>query len=249
MIYHLLADGTAPHDRLAPYLFEAFLERITTGDAEWNALPTWLICTGDITTFGDRASLDEGKIWLKRFERYVQRTLWLHGNHDEWPNTVPLLASPAEIESHHMQLEKDRSSWPTNPLREPFKDSKGQLVGEVQLYGLNSVLHSAWQNTWARGEIARSSLQALATCIDRAIKPDNARHLRILATHHPIHYPNRPTYQMVMRNDKDVAIQLERGSPAGIRPLVHLVLSGHTHAYFQNSKSYLSVRKNVNILT
>jgi hypothetical protein len=37
---------------------------------------------------------------------------------------------------------------------------------------------------------------------------------------------------MVMKNDAEVARELEKGSPGRKRPLVHLVLSGHTHALF-----------------
>src|SRR6266446_6074129 len=86
-LYHSLEDGIAPNDQFAPYRFDDFLRRITIEDAEWQELPTWLICTGDITTFGDRASLDVGKTWLESLSQYVHAALWLHGNHDEWPVT------------------------------------------------------------------------------------------------------------------------------------------------------------------
>jgi 3',5'-cyclic AMP phosphodiesterase CpdA len=229
-LYRSLVDGTAPHDRFAPHLFRDFLKKITIEDAEWSASPTWLICTGDITTFGDSASLDEGKTWLQRFAQDVGAPLWLHGNHDEWPDTLPFDA-PHAIASHHTQLETDRRNWPTSPLRHRVYDfAAGELIGEVQLYRLNSVLHSAWANTWARGEIEKASLEALATQIDN--NASGACDLRILATHHPVHYPRRPRYQMVMKNDTDVARELVKGSPGGSRPLVHLVLSGHTHELF-----------------
>jgi hypothetical protein len=228
-LYREIINGTAPHDRFAPYLFEDFLKRITTEDPEWSALPTWLICTGDITTFGDGASLLEGKRWLERFAQHVKATLWLYGNHDAWPGTLPLFASH-DIASHQAQLAVYCKSWPTNPLREPFYDSTGNLVGEVQLYGLDSILHSAWQNTWARGEIEQELLKNFATDIDK--NASGAHDLRILATHHPIHYPASPIYQMVMRNATHVARKLEEGSPEGLKPIVHLVLSGHTHALF-----------------
>jgi hypothetical protein len=53
-------------------------------------------------------------------------------------------------------------------------------------------------------------------------------HLRILATHHPVHFPPaRPRYEMVIANERAVGKRLE----AATRP-VHLVLSGHTHALF-----------------
>jgi len=224
----LLDDGTAPHDPMAPYRFEAFLESIRDRDAEWRTLPTWLICTGDITTFGDDPSLSEGEKWLRKFARHTDATLWLHGNHDEWPGTLPLFAR-GQIAQHHIQLEKTRRSWLMAPLQAPFHADTGALV---QLYGLDSVLHSAWRNSWARGEIEMASIRALAARIDQVSGSSEAHHLRILATHHPVHYPNRPWYSMAMGNDAEVAGELDNGSPGGLRPLVHLVLSGHTHELF-----------------
>jgi hypothetical protein len=101
--------------------------------------------------------------------------------------------------------------------------------GEIQLYSADSVIHDLWYNTLARGEVGDPQLYDLKNLVDANFS-DKRRDLRILIVHHPVHYPpRRPGFQMSMKNDSDVAKFLDTPRPNGVYPLVHLVLSGHTH--------------------
>lgn len=55
------------------------------------------------------------------------------------------------------------------------------------------------------------------------------RQLRILVCHHPIRYPlPTPLLGMVLDDQESTCRFLDRGTD-GARPLIHLILSGHTH--------------------
>jgi len=59
------------------------------------------------------------------------------------------------------------------------------------------------------------------------------RDFRILAVHHPVHYPPpRPSVSMSMKNDRDVAKALDTPTSGGAYPLAHLIISGHTHFFY-----------------
>src|SRR5688500_19003630 len=52
-----LREDAAPHDPWCPVEFRAFLEAVTLGDPLFRRLPTWLVDSGDLTSFGDDPSL------------------------------------------------------------------------------------------------------------------------------------------------------------------------------------------------
>ncbi len=219
-------DGTAPHDPQAVPLFKEFLDEVIT-DPAWAKCKTWLVDTGDLTSLGDAGSLDLGRSYLAEFVRACPQFASIYGNHDAWPGKIPLLAGAAAIaEQWKVLLGRDYVvALPRCPLSIDIPHGSGQ----VQLYSVDSVIHDRWRNTQAEGEISDAQLEALQGLVDQNYDPK--RHdLRILAVHHPIHYPPpRPPHLMAMRNDDKVAKALDTPSTKGAYPLVHLVLSGHTH--------------------
>jgi hypothetical protein len=231
-------DGTAPHDPLAPAEFEEFLRLLTVDDPEWSCQKTWLVDTGDLTTFGDDGSLILGRNLLQRWASMANaELLMLHGNHDAWPLRLPLRARTAALQAHRAGLRRNHypQRWPEPPLRRPIPNTNADVV----MFGLNSVLHERWRNTLARGEVKEDRYWEQRPApqpdvqIDRLSQQVGAgQSFRIVAVHHPVHYPKRPPLGMHMDNDSAVARALGGPSRVGVAPLAHLVLSGHTHKLF-----------------
>jgi len=238
-------EGTAPHDILAPAAFTKFLRELTKTDTVWSGLPTWLIDTGDASGYGDDASLETAHERLQLFAEAAgnAKLKFIYGNHDAWPAKFPALAGFGEIEAHRKHL---RSKWyPATEPDVPLRVTIPGTVSEVQLWCLNSVVHERVKSVLALGEIqrdrywegdasgSRAAGNAVQDLADRITAEPGARHFRILAIHHPLHYPQpAPRLQMVMVNSGAVADDLERlGAPDHV-PLAHLILSGHTHQLF-----------------
>jgi hypothetical protein len=225
-----LADGMSPHDELAVSLFTDFLSEIATRDAIWSTCKTWLVDTGDLTSLGDQASLDLGGRYLKEFAAVCPDMASTYGNHDAWPGGFPLLARDAAIvaQSTVLTARKYVVATPKRSLSIPIPHG----AGHVHLYFVDSIIHDRRRNALALGEVPRSQLDVLKSIVDQTSSPQS-HDFRVLAVHHPVHYPPpRPLTQMVMRNDKSVAAQLDTPTPGGIHPVAHLVLSGHTHYLF-----------------
>jgi len=221
-----ISDGTAPHDPLAGTLFAEFLT-VLTSDPIWAAHKTWLVDTGDLTTLGDDNSFNLGRNYVEEFRRVCPAFGSTYGNHDAWPRKLPLFAASAAIKGQTQVL--SAHGFAVASPKQSLSMEIPHGAGQVQLYFADSVIHDRWRNTLALGEVPRSQLDALQSLVDKHFLP--GRHdFRILAIHHPVHYPPpRPSQQMVLRNDQKVAEVLDTTSPAGAYPLVHLVLSGHTH--------------------
>ncbi len=223
--------GMDPHDPTAPHQFERFLSRASSSAGGWSG-PTWLVDTGDLTTFGDEESLVAGKRLLNRLGRYCIRTMSLHGNHDAWPEDFPLAPVPT-IEDHRTQLRTRHfvQEWPEAP---EVYDPPGQKI-RIELYGMNSVEHMPHWNVAAMGRIKHDrywettgrrrirghSLRRLQSQVPATDKPV----LRLLAVHHPIARVDRLPHHRVW-NGREVASYL-RGPHR-----FHLILSGHTHALY-----------------
>jgi 3',5'-cyclic AMP phosphodiesterase CpdA len=226
-----LEDGMAPHDVMAPDLFLDLVEAIGPRDLAWSRHPLWIIDTGDLTTFGDDDSLAEGQDFLRRLQQRGQTSSLHsnHGNHDAWPEVLPILAGRQAIPRHRNTLLSRwyRAQRPDMPLACNIPDGSGQ----VQLYAADSVLHDRAANTRALGEIDARQLAQLTALLAVQQGDPHARNFRILATHHPVHFEGPPLLRcgMVMRNDSAVAQAI--GGP-GQPPQIQLVMSGHTHALF-----------------
>jgi hypothetical protein len=146
-------------------------------------------------------------------------------------------------------FEGTRSRWftqePGRVLRQQFAGG----AGEVQLYGLDTVLRDAWNNFRALGHADPLDVLALEQQIDAN---DAVPALRILATHHPIadiqsadRAPgSKEPMTMVLKNRGDLAARLAGATSGGARPWVHVVLSGHTHDLFPTPEEALPATAN-----
>lgn len=240
-------EGTLEHDATAVRAFEAFLSGLRAGDSSWfgpGAPPTWLVDSGDATVFGDKASMEEAHGRLNRWQAVLGASdvLSVYGNHDAWPGAHPaMFAGPgfeARAELQRTQI-GEFTPWQPHRWLSPLVAAPSSGIG-IELYGLDSVLFGLWDSVRAVGSIPAEAIDALQAAI-RARDDPSRRMLRILVTHHPVSYPyaraERRKFgvisQMELLGRDEVARQLandsEAHSAAGRVPLVHLVLSGHTH--------------------
>lgn len=224
-----IEDGVAPHDGLAVALFAEFLNEIVN-DPNWVECNTWLVDTGDLTSLGDGDSLDLGRKYLTEFSNICPELASIYGNHDAWPGTFPLVAKIRRISKQKQALTARQFTIATPGLALQSPIPHGE--GEVQLYFVDSIRYGRLVNSLALGRVKKAQLNSLRSLVDENYNP--SRHdLRILAVHHPVHYPRpRPSVQMSMSNDSIVGRNLDVPSPGGAYPLAHLVLSGHTHFLF-----------------
>jgi len=232
-------QGLAGHDPDAHDKFCAFLEWFAK-NPQFRGIKTWLLDTGDLASMGDLISLVTAKGWLKEYARILgaEASFMLYGNHDAWPGRFPMVSSFAELAYHRVEIRKTLfpASWPQGPLSAsiPYSDSK------LLMYGVGSAIDDHWYNTFALGNVdtdpcwvgepGSDQLVALAHRTEQGFHPDGkTRDFRILAVHHPVHYPQRPKHSMNLMNDKAVANALIGFDAKGRGKLAHLVLSGHTH--------------------
>lgn len=230
VIVDAIAEGVAAHDPRAVGLFKEFLREITAADPVWSKCKTWLVDTGDLTSLGDQNSLKLGRQYLADFGKICPEMASIYGNHDAWPGSVPIWMSGKQMAAQSQTLTslKYTVAAPGLLLRMPIPHGNG----EVQLYFVDSIRHNPWHNLRALGEVSDPQLDALRNLVDQSHNAER-RDFRILAVHHPVHYPPpRPQLQMSMSNDSDVAKVLDKPSPQGAYPLAHLVLSGHTHCLY-----------------
>lgn len=107
-------EGTLAHDETAEHRFEEALEDLRDSDDKWfdgtgtSAPQTWLLDTGDLSTYGDEPSIRAGWIKLKRWRVALGDCPMrvLYGNQDAWPGTLPILAGGGW---------RERSEVPTKP--------------------------------------------------------------------------------------------------------------------------------------
>lgn len=232
-------SGLAGHDPLAHDHMCRFLRYFATHPA-YRGVETWLLDTGDLSALGDSPSLSTALGWLADYENILRahRTLILHGNHDAWPGQFPLTATTMAIDQHQVALRsRMQVAWPQTGIAVPIPHSQSKL----RLNAINSTTGERIPNTLARGVVDvdppwKSStptyqLDELGTRTAQALHPDGVtRDFRIVAVHHPVHYPPpRPSMQMSLKNDRDVADAFAAFTSLGRGPLAHLVLSGHTH--------------------
>lgn len=235
---HRWQAGLAGHDPTAHARMCEFLCDFFKHD-DYAGVETWLLDTGDLSALGDMGSLKTALEWLDDYRVILdaKQTLILHGNHDAWPGKFPLAANRLEIDTHQQAL-RDLlgKAWPQTAIHTGIPHSSAR----VTLSAVNSTMGERWPNTLARGEVGMDppwntfgddQLQQLARQTSKQFQADGVtRDFRILALHHPVHYPPpRPTLQMSLRNDGEVADALADFSTHQRGKLAHLLLSGHTH--------------------
>jgi hypothetical protein len=241
-------EGTQGHYWHAPESFRRFLEWWRSRDDRWYAkspaedsASTWLIDTGDLSAFGDPASLTLGRQWLPVW-REAAGALYLrtiYGNHDAWPEVHPVHALFGRMQTE-MDIQQaricnaggwTRSEW----LQKPCVVDIPETSARIELYALNTVCWNARENTLAVGRIADDDLEAFRDRLRDVWQRDNTRHFRILATHHPIVFPYGNLLPFVVTMGLKGAdacvrgLRNDRGDPKDLGPLAHLFLSGHTH--------------------
>jgi hypothetical protein len=180
---------------------------------------------------------------LNREEQTDQRaaqTLVLYGNHDAWPGKFPFGSSLAELDAHRTAIRTTvfPAGWPQGPLSVPIPHTRSRVL----LHGVNSAIDDRWHNSFARGHVGldpnwrppgllTDQLARVAVEVEQGFHPDgHTRDFRILAVHHPVHYPPpRPARTMSLGNDDEVADALIRFDQKHRGKLAQLVLSGHTH--------------------
>jgi hypothetical protein len=240
-------QGIAGADLAALAAFETFVADIAS-EQDWQAVPTWLVDTGDGTTFGDRWSLDAWlDHWSPRFRKAagaLGEQIIMYGNHDAWPEEFPLLRTQGmPPQRDHLRQHRFKQTWPEPPLSVPIIFHGGP---EVQLYVLNSVDHDLWANVWARGMVLPDrywqapggvpvglATDQLDVLVARMAGHPRKPHLRLLAMHYPAckDATNGKRYPEILANRDQVAHGLAN-TRATNEPLVQVLLGGHTHAAF-----------------
>jgi len=250
-------DGRAGHATDALVAFECFLtgkpmphEPANTpfyadgvAALSCNAIPTWLVDTGDLASVGDDASVQAEIAWVDRMAALLgdKDPIRLYGNHDAWPNKFPAIASKATLVTHRTNLRKNffPGAHPLYPKSIPI----GTTGNRIDLYRVNSVIHDKWPNTRARGQLredphwggagAKDQLPELAKLVTQKASQQPGRAFRILLSHHPVHYPPPPpSGLMTLRGAPAAGKQLINSTGGAVGPLAHLVLSGHTHTLY-----------------
>jgi len=249
LIPELWDDGTADSDISAINSFTSFLKKII--NKYYSNVNKWIIDTGDLSNWGDDGSIMQGRSNLLSFKDAINadELLGIYGNHDAWPNAHPFFSRPTAIKKHRKEFRKNhyKDKFPLNPITCLIPSQ----TNEIQLYSLNSVLHLPWHENvralgkiiedmyWKRGAtspLPKVQLQKLANLVSINQGGSNNHDLRILLTHHPIHYPGqKPNWTMHLINDNEVANYLNTGSGSSPTPLAHIILSGHTHNVYPSA--------------
>lgn len=228
--------------------FEEVIEGLTVGDPVWSKRPAWLVDTGDGTTFGEAAALNE---WDKRSQKFLSAAgprgsmLRVYGNHDAWPQTHPfgVQHAPWRMDMHRDMLRAQhfQATWPEAALAEPIPGT----TSRVELFAVNSVDHTLWANVLALGVAARdrdwTHFQMIprptpaADLAAQALADAGAQNnFRIAAMHYPVAdaaTSGNPSLQKVLMGRVRFAAELQ--THAVVKPLVtHLLLAGHTHEPF-----------------
>ena len=240
-----LRDGIYGHDEEALIELEEVIKDCTVLDPEWNDGVTWLIDTGDISTFGDPTSIEQAQSRLEHLAGISNaQAVSIHGNHDAWPQTQPLFATFKSIRNQRKWLRDVAfpDECPNLANSTPISNTKAS----IDLYRLNSVEHGKIVNGLAFGRVARdkfwassrketkTQLEVLKSSAEERSDEGKVRNFRIVLSHHPIKAPEHFRYRLSMKMidpQNSLYNQLLLGSGA-LGPLAHLVLSGHTHQTF-----------------
>ena len=244
-----LIDGFAGHDETAIEAFSNVLVELTEKDSEWSGETTWLVDTGDLTTFGDSASLEMGIKILGALVSKAGKMEYrnIYGNHDAWPETQPILSTPQNIANRNWLR---NNIFTMNYPGPPLVKKSSRTSSDIYLYTLNSVVHNRRSNAWARGNIDQdlkgrgmrirnAQVKALKRDVIGRMADTDRRDFRIVLSHHPIHEPEhlQYTYSMRLKRQRKLGRLLNQSKKG---PLAHLFLSGHTHQLYPNHRNLAS---------
>jgi hypothetical protein len=252
----LLVDrGLAGHDSIALEKVRNVLLLLAEDSGEF---PTWLVVSGDLTTWGEHAQLEEALRWIEGlagdcgFQKYV-----MYGNHDVWAEHLPIETPETELTQNRTRMRETFFSGRTWPeVLELARAGEGLYT--IQLCALNTIRHEALPNLLAWGDVDAdwywdSRRKADSTQLSEAlneIRSNSDGRLRIVVTHHPVHDPadvemrfrdffSAPLQSLRrllcsvrtnrLRNAESVAAALPGRRP---NPRCRIVLSGHLHKLF-----------------
>lgn len=237
-------EGTLGHDQTAVTAFRAFLVELRRRDSAWFGDPdkaatpqTWLIDTGDASTFGDAESLAEARRRLIEWKQALLpcRMRTLYGNHDAWPQTQPAFRF-ADYDTQTREQWTAIRQW-AEWCQEYWTPLRIELPAQsvyIECHALNTVSFEFLDNVLAVGRVTPAEVEQL--CLHLAGTPPGGLH--ILATHHPLVFPYETGERRVLGKEKmvlsdasDLIKRLRNDIEAGHgrAPLAHLFLSGHTH--------------------
>ncbi|UTY58324.1 metallophosphoesterase [Massilia sp. erpn] len=242
-LLRLWHQGLAGHDPWAHDRMRSFLRKLVK-DRQFQDGEIWLVDTGDLSSMGDLASLEAAHDHLQQYCNilHASQMLTLYGNHDAWPGCFPARATPEALHAHRTGMRDTLfpSAWPLAPLSIPIPHTESRVL----LHAVSSAIDDRLHNSFAVGKVGIdpnwlswqegvNQLQKLAYDAESRWHDDGVtRDFRILAVHHPIHFPERPSHTLHLSNDKEVAQALIRFGDKNRGKLAQLILSGHTHVTF-----------------
>lgn len=191
-----LKQGLAGHSSRALHeLRRSVLDFVGRQASMW-ADKTHLVCTGDLSTWGDDASLGGARQFIQALARDAALSAppcVLYGNHDVWPANpghlrgIPLLCSQAKLDTRRSEMRKQHfpgSSW----LKSHVTSTGSPRVG---LCAINTVEHARWQNTLAQGEVKADWYWEKGSCspcqLDELERWLGDVDVALVFSHHPVY--------------------------------------------------------------
>jgi hypothetical protein len=254
LIVDAVKQGLCGH---APYALHQLVKSILTNATGTDWRPTRVLMTGDLSTWGDDASIKSTLRLLREIAGDTGDPFVIYGNHDVWPgrpwqrNGFPLFATDDELNQRRTRLRKDAAypftgDWPLGPFERITMPSGRTLA----LYSLNTIMHDSLPNALAAGHVRSDRYWEGSALADQLIEFERrAREhadVSLMLTHHPAHDPVpwpqgespgvlshvvAPVWH-ALRNSDAVGEMLGARHPTTGLPFAHVVLSGHTHEVF-----------------
>jgi 3',5'-cyclic AMP phosphodiesterase CpdA len=250
----LTAPGCETHDSDVAEALAASILR----QRRMQAIPTRVIATGDLTTWGTRDAFGLAFDYLIR-SRSVSgphdtvglnepASAVLPGNHDMWGGILmgmPIFGASSAAIRHRYFSEPSKEAWLLrSPEAFPYRVLLHAGPPEVCLYGLDStrldardrprgqvkMLAGDWGNVLADGYVDTEQLNSLEAEVRG--EPKDPPRVRIVALHHPLAYPDEmvdPRYKVLLNRD-EVVTRLQRLGFA-------IALCGHQHRGFVGTVS------------
>ena len=213
-------EGTLEHDETCEASFERFLRDLRARAPSWfeGGAETWLVDTGDLTTYGDEGSMQVAHKKLAHWQSILgAKSRLLFGNHDAWPGSQPAMLRhdwEQRIQLQQTQI-GEFTPWRCETWLTPLSLNIAQDM-RIELYGLDTVTYDLWGGIVALGYIRPETLSALKERASTRLAGFEGRAYRIVATHHPVRFPYTKEEQRVfsklpyflpamqLKNDADV---------------------------------------------
>ena len=225
---------------------------------EWSS-DTHLLCTGDLTTWGDDPSLASALRFISKVHSEAAlptEPIILYGNHDVWPERpghlrgLPFFSTQTALDQRRTEMRQQHfsnCSWLRTHLLLPGPPRVG-------LFSLNTVEHCRYWNTVARGTVQVDGYWEGTTAPEQLEQLEDALRdvdVALVFTHHPVYddqyhwvstsrqstnpppsaVPRSPRpHHPVLGNAPQVSHVLHATKAPG--KSVRFVVSGHTHSVY-----------------